>query len=117
MPTYEYECKKCKKRFEVFQAIKDEPIKTCVTCGGEVRRVIAGGAGVIFKGSGFYVTDKSAKNPASPANKSTSSTDKKECASCPAATESGVCPAAKNSSCDSSSKAASKPPREKQKSA
>jgi len=58
MPTYEYECTKCGYNFEVFQAMSDEPIKTCTKCGKEVRRLILGGAGVIFKGSGFYVTDK-----------------------------------------------------------
>jgi putative FmdB family regulatory protein len=58
MPTYEYECKSCGHNFEVFQAMSDEPLKTCVKCGKEVRRLIFGGAGVIFKGSGFYVTDK-----------------------------------------------------------
>jgi len=60
MPTYEYECKKCGYNFEVFQSMSDEPLKTCAQCGGEVRRLILGGAGVIFKGSGFYVTDKAA---------------------------------------------------------
>jgi putative FmdB family regulatory protein len=58
MPTYEYECKSCGHSFEVFQSMSDEPLKTCVKCGKEVRRLIFGGAGVIFKGSGFYVTDK-----------------------------------------------------------
>jgi putative FmdB family regulatory protein len=58
MPTYEYECTKCGYNFEVFQAMSDEPLKTCTKCGKEVRRLILGGAGVIFKGSGFYVTDK-----------------------------------------------------------
>ena len=65
MPTYEYECKSCGHSFEVFQAMSDEPLKTCVKCGKEVRRLIFGGAGVIFKGSGFYVTDKGkGKTPA-----------------------------------------------------
>jgi len=58
MPTYEYECKSCGHSFEVFQSMSEEPLKTCVKCGKEVRRLIFGGAGVIFKGSGFYVTDK-----------------------------------------------------------
>jgi len=58
MPTYEYECKSCGHSFEVFQSMSDEPLKTCDKCGKEVRRLIFGGAGVIFKGSGFYVTDK-----------------------------------------------------------
>jgi putative FmdB family regulatory protein len=58
MPTYEYECKTCSSRFEVFQSMSDEPIKKCPKCGKAVRRLISGGVGVIFKGSGFYVTDK-----------------------------------------------------------
>lgn len=59
MPTYEYECGKCKKTFEVFQSMKDEPLKTCPDkkCKGKVRRLIGTGAGLIFKGSGFYITD------------------------------------------------------------
>ena len=57
MPTYEYECKKCEHRFEAFQSMSDDPLKTCPECKGEVRRLIGAGAGIIFKGSGFYVTD------------------------------------------------------------
>ena len=57
MPTYEYECKKCGHRFEKFQSMKDEPLKSCEKCGGEVRRLIGTGAGILFKGSGFYQTD------------------------------------------------------------
>ena len=72
MPTYEYECTKCRHNFEVFQAMSDEPVKKCPKCGKQVRRLILGGAGVIFKGSGFYVTDKaagkSAVTTAKPAN-------------------------------------------------
>lgn len=58
MPTYDYKCKTCDKVFEHFQAMKDEPLKECL-CGekGEVTRMISGGTGIIFKGSGFYVTD------------------------------------------------------------
>jgi putative FmdB family regulatory protein len=58
MPTYEYECKECSYNFEVFQSMSDEPLKICPKCGKEIRRLIFGGAGVIFKGSGFYITDK-----------------------------------------------------------
>jgi len=58
MPTYEYECKSCSHCFEVFQSMSEPPIKECPKCGEEVRRLIFGGTGVIFKGSGFYVTDK-----------------------------------------------------------
>ena len=57
MPTYEYECKSCKHRFEEFQSITDEPIKKCPRCGKAVRRLFGGGMGIIFKGSGFYTTD------------------------------------------------------------
>jgi putative FmdB family regulatory protein len=57
MPTYEYECKFCKHRFEEFQSITDEPIKKCPKCGKAVRRLFGGGMGIIFKGSGFYTTD------------------------------------------------------------
>ncbi|MDR1587031.1 MAG: zinc ribbon domain-containing protein [Treponema sp.] len=58
MPTYEYECKSCGHTFEVFQAMSDDPLRNCPKCGKEIRRLINGGTGVIFKGSGFYVTDK-----------------------------------------------------------
>ena len=61
MPTYEYECKSCGHRFDAFQNIKDEPLKVCPECGKELRRLIYGGTGVIFKGGGFYVTDKGGK--------------------------------------------------------
>ena len=57
MPTYEYECEKCGTIFERFQSIKAEPIKKCPECDGPVRRLISAGAGVIFRGSGFYATD------------------------------------------------------------
>jgi putative FmdB family regulatory protein len=73
MPTYEYECKSCSHCFEVFQSMSDSPVKECPECGNEVRRLIFGGAGVIFKGSGFYVTDK---------GKANSSQKTESCASC-----------------------------------
>jgi putative FmdB family regulatory protein len=65
MPTYEYVCEKCGHTFDKFQSISDAPLKTCPQdlCGrkrwgkGAVRRAISGGAGLIFKGSGFYITD------------------------------------------------------------
>jgi putative FmdB family regulatory protein len=57
MPTYEYECEKCGHRFELFQSMSDAPRKRCPKCRGKVRRLIGTGAGMIFKGSGFYVTD------------------------------------------------------------
>jgi putative FmdB family regulatory protein len=57
MPTYPYKCLKCGYRFEEFQLITEKPIAKCPECGGPVERVITGGAGFIFKGSGFYITD------------------------------------------------------------
>ena len=59
MPTYDYECQKCGHRFEVFQSMKDERLTDCPldTCDGNVKRLLGTGAGIIFKGSGFYETD------------------------------------------------------------
>ncbi len=57
MPTYEYVCNNCGYIFEEFQKISDEPIKICPKCGGNVSRKISAGIGLIFKGSGFYITD------------------------------------------------------------
>jgi putative FmdB family regulatory protein len=57
MPTYEYECEKCGHRFELFQSMSEAPRKRCPKCRGKVRRLIGTGAGMIFKGSGFYTTD------------------------------------------------------------
>jgi putative FmdB family regulatory protein len=58
MPTYEYECKQCRHRFELFQSITEDPVKVCPNCGKKtVRRLFGGGLGIIFKGSGFYTTD------------------------------------------------------------
>ncbi|MGA2052177.1 MAG: zinc ribbon domain-containing protein [Opitutales bacterium] len=58
MPTYEYACKFCGHEFETFQSIKDAPLRKCPACKkAGLRRLISGGAGLIFKGSGFYETD------------------------------------------------------------
>lgn len=62
MPTYEYECAKCGHRFERFQGINDPPVKTCPECRGRVRRLLGTGAGLIFKGQGFYITDYRSKD-------------------------------------------------------
>jgi putative FmdB family regulatory protein len=57
MPTYEYVCLKCKKRFEKLQKMSDAPLKKCESCGGKAERQIGAGAGLIFMGTGFYITD------------------------------------------------------------
>ena len=56
MPRYEYECESCGIHFDKIQHFKDEPLKVCPECGGAVHRLIQP-VGIIFKGSGFYVTD------------------------------------------------------------
>src|SRR5271170_1308209 len=65
MPTYEYECSKCKRGFEIYQSMKDDALKVCpkpkcrkrIWGKGKVKRKLGVGAGFIFKGSGFYITD------------------------------------------------------------
>jgi putative FmdB family regulatory protein len=57
MPTYEYQCKDCGFRFEEFQSIADAPLTQCPSCSGQLVRLLSGGAGLIFRGSGFYITD------------------------------------------------------------
>ena len=58
MPTYGYICEKCRYQFEQFQTITARPLRTCPKCGRKgLKRLIGTGAGVIFKGSGFYQTD------------------------------------------------------------
>ncbi len=57
MPTYEYLCQNCGYKFEKFQNMNDEPIKVCPQCGGNLKRLIGKGMGIIFKGEGFYATD------------------------------------------------------------
>ena len=80
MPTYEYHCLKCDKNFEVFQSMKDAAFKTCpeAQCQmtpwgkGEVKRLLGTGAGLIFKGSGFYITDYRSEGYKQAAKKETS---------------------------------------------
>ncbi|MDR1230350.1 MAG: zinc ribbon domain-containing protein [Spirochaetaceae bacterium] len=99
MPTYEYKCKECEHSFEAVQSMKDEPLSICPECGGAVRRVLSGGAGVIFKGQGFYVTDKvksaaggaAKKNATSTANSNTDAGS--PCSACPAAAAGAPCAA------------------------
>lgn len=86
MPTYEYRCTKCKDIFEEFQSITAAPLDLCPSCGGKAIRIISGGAGLLFKGDGFYITDyrsdgykKDAKkdSPPKPDSKSKSKSDSK----------------------------------------
>jgi len=61
MPTYGYQCDECGVYFERFQHFSEEPVRVCPECGGSVRRVIHP-VGIVFKGSGFYVTDNRSKS-------------------------------------------------------
>jgi putative FmdB family regulatory protein len=97
MPTYEYECKSCGHAFDIFQRMSDEPLKICPQCGRDLRRIINGGTGVIFKGSGFYVTDKKGSSApakdsqkAGPPEKNATSAD--TAASCTSCAKAESCP-------------------------
>jgi len=77
MPLYEYECEGCGVRFERRQHMEDEPVRTCPECGGSVHRLIQP-VGIIFKGSGFYVTDNRSKSSTSPPRATKESSDTAE---------------------------------------
>lgn len=77
MPTYDYVCDDCGNRYEKFQSMSAEPDTVCPKCGGKVRRLIGSGAGIIFKGHGFYQTDyKKSSKPSDSSSGSTESIDK-----------------------------------------
>jgi putative FmdB family regulatory protein len=63
MPTYEYQCRSCKHRFETWQKMTDEPLTVCPECGGSIHRLFFP-AGIVFKGHGFYKTDHPANSAA-----------------------------------------------------
>ena len=70
MPTYDYICNDCEKMYEYFQSMSDAPIRECPECKkNSLRRVISGGTGLIFKGSGYYLTDYKNKKAQSSENK------------------------------------------------
>ncbi len=71
MPTYEYACKNCGERLEVMQSFSDKPLKKHKTCGGDLQKVFHP-AGLIFKGSGFYVTDSRSSKSSSSKRSATS---------------------------------------------
>ena len=124
MPTYDYECSKCKKTFEAFQSMKDDAYKTCpkekcrmkVWGKGKVKRLIGAGAGLIFKGSGFYITDyrsEGYKSAAESAKKSESTPSKTaENSSTPAKAETSTSkPETKKTPAPDSTKARKSPPK------
>ena len=62
MPTYDYKCEQCEHIFEAFHGMQENPVLRCPECGGRTKRQISGGAGLIFKGDGFYATDSKPSN-------------------------------------------------------
>lgn len=105
MPTYEYICEKCGHSFDIFQSMSADAIETCPKeqCAkprwgkGKVKRAIGGGAGLIFKGSGFYITDyrsdsykAAAKSDTAPSTTTKSSSDSKSSSSSDSSTKSSA---------------------------
>lgn len=91
MPTYSYECQSCQHVFDTFQYMSEDPLKDCPECNkeGVLKRLIGPGAGFIFKGEGFYITDyrsKSYKDKAKSESQSSTPSDtkaSKTCSGCP----------------------------------
>ena len=86
MPTYVYACDTCGAQFEQFQSFKDEPLRTCPSCSGAVRRVFQP-VGIVFKGSGWYITDSRKSSSASVSDDASAKTDKPATADAPAKSE------------------------------
>ena len=105
MPIYEYQCKKCKHRFEkLHQKFSDARVKKCPECGGPVEQLLSAPA-VQFKGSGWYVTDYAGKNGKD--ERKSSDKDKSDTASATSSDKSDTkesSPAKKNSTSDSTTK-------------
>ena len=110
MPTYEYKCRECQHEFEEFQSISAEPVKICPECQGQVERIISGGVGLIFKGSGFYITDYKRAGEKRPTEKSEAKSDSKKTAkeSASSSSSSSSSTSSKKSSDSSSSKSKTK---------
>ncbi|MBX5455594.1 MAG: zinc ribbon domain-containing protein [Thermogemmatispora sp.] len=75
MPTYEYACRACEHRFEIWQKITDDPLTVCPQCGGEIHRVLFP-TGIVFKGHGFYKTDYTSSSSSNGASSSHSTSSK-----------------------------------------
>src|SRR5437870_111690 len=86
MPTYVYRCRDCDTRLEAFQKITEDPLTACESCGGSINRVLQP-VGVVFKGSGFYVTDYKRKENGSNGTSADSADSKSEAKETKPATE------------------------------
>src|SRR5512132_429969 len=80
MPTYVYACDSCGNQFERFQSFKDDPLQTCPSCAGAVRRVFQP-VGIVFKGSGWYITDSRKSSSATVGSEETSAKNDKSTSS------------------------------------
>jgi len=89
MPTYQYLCNDCGHTFEEFQRISEAPLTECPKCGGHIERIITGGAGFIFKGSGFYITDNRSQSYKDAARKDVTSTSSSSSSSSTKSSSSG----------------------------
>ena len=89
MPTYSYECVKCEHMFEVFHQMSAIPKIKCEECSGKCMKLIGTGAGIIFKGSGFYETDYKDKKGTPPKKESKSETKSEDKPGAKASTSSG----------------------------
>lgn len=76
MPVYEYQCTKCKKKFEMLQKINSEPLKKCISCNGDVDKLISASS-FQLKGSGWYINDYKSKDTQKSPKKSTVTADNK----------------------------------------
>src|SRR4051795_9368070 len=72
MPTYEYACKQCGQHLEIVQSLREDPLRVCPNCDGELRKVFSP-IGITFKGSGFYKTDSRSSSSSSSSSKSSES--------------------------------------------
>ena len=88
MPTYEYQCDACGREFEYFQRMSEKPKSVCEACGGHLTKLLSAGSGLIFKGSGFYITDYKKGNGAKDAGSSTSSPPKSKADAGPGSSDS-----------------------------
>ena len=88
MPTYDYKCEHCNNTFEFFQTMKDDPMTLCPECGhNALKKLVSMPAGLIFKGTGFYLTDYAKKKTAPSTSSGSTSTDSTSTVSDSKATE------------------------------
>lgn len=100
MPRYEYQCGACGTAFEATHKMSDPPVTTCPSCGkeGQVQRLLSAGSGLIFKGSGFYITDYKNSNASSSTPSTSKGSDSTPSTSSPSG-DSGSAPACGAGAC------------------